>query len=489
MRKILLIAFGVVLLALLSRSASFGQLAFPATSHTGINWVRYYISGSLCVDCQGTNKDDSASYAPYSVSFRAGKWGLNKGTIINTPANRNAIITPLQGMVIYDTTSKRFYGRNDTGWVVLDGGGGGITDLSSFDTDDLAEGSTNLYYTTARWDTRLATKTTDNLTEGSTNLYFTNARARSAISVSGDLSYNSTTGVLSYTGPSLSGYVTQSQLDDTASAIRSDIPTYSTPTIDQVVTAGDVINNRNVTLDRVSGSKGFYLTDNGWNVSHWEVNPNGTQIHMIDGANEAIMTEDSITVTNTGTSLRSSLKPDKIIVGNKALTGGNPGTIAVTSDIPSLSGYATQSALDDTASDIRAVIAAVPALSDGDKGDITVSSSGSVWNIDAGTVGPTEINATGTPGSGNYLRGDGTWNNITGGTATFNGDGVTTTFNIAHGLGSTPSIFVVSLGSAGAATTGRTYYTADATNITATYVTGTPASGTGNVVFRWFAIK
>ena len=40
---------------------------------------------------------------------------------------------------------------------------------------------------------------TDDLTEGSSNLYFTNARARSAISASGDLSYNSSTGVISFT--------------------------------------------------------------------------------------------------------------------------------------------------------------------------------------------------------------------------------------------------------------------------------------------------
>ena len=40
---------------------------------------------------------------------------------------------------------------------------------------------------------------TDNLSEGSSNQYFTNARARGAISVSGDLSYNSGTGVISFT--------------------------------------------------------------------------------------------------------------------------------------------------------------------------------------------------------------------------------------------------------------------------------------------------
>jgi hypothetical protein len=40
---------------------------------------------------------------------------------------------------------------------------------------------------------------TDEITEGTTNLYFTNARARGAVSASGDLSYNGTTGVFSFT--------------------------------------------------------------------------------------------------------------------------------------------------------------------------------------------------------------------------------------------------------------------------------------------------
>ena len=51
-------------------------------------------------------------------------------------------------------------------------------------TDNLSEGSTNLYFTTARsnvaFDDRLADKTTSNLTEG-TNLYFTTARANAAL--------------------------------------------------------------------------------------------------------------------------------------------------------------------------------------------------------------------------------------------------------------------------------------------------------------------
>ena len=49
-------------------------------------------------------------------------------------------------------------------------------DLSNNSTDDLSEGSTNLYYTDARVDANIATKTTDDITEGSTNLYYTDAR-------------------------------------------------------------------------------------------------------------------------------------------------------------------------------------------------------------------------------------------------------------------------------------------------------------------------
>ena len=112
------------------------------------------------------------------------------------------------------------------------------TKLAAADTGDLSEGS-NLYYTNARADARVqaAIKDEDNMasnsathvpsqqsvkayvdaqvdtadalselsgdsddiTEGSTNLFHTTARARAAISASGDLSYNSSTGVISFT--------------------------------------------------------------------------------------------------------------------------------------------------------------------------------------------------------------------------------------------------------------------------------------------------
>ena len=91
-----------------------------------------------------------------------------------------------------------------------------LADLSAFDTADLAEGS-NLYYTQARFDAALTAKDTDDLSEGSSNLYYQDSRARAALSVDlsnnsgrGSVSYDSSTGVISYEG------VTQAE-------IRSDI--------------------------------------------------------------------------------------------------------------------------------------------------------------------------------------------------------------------------------------------------------------------------
>jgi hypothetical protein len=63
--------------------------------------------------------------------------------------------------------------------------------LAPFSTDDLAEGA-NLYYSTTRFDERLALKTTSDLAEGS-NLYYTTARfdSRLALKTTSDLAEGS----------------------------------------------------------------------------------------------------------------------------------------------------------------------------------------------------------------------------------------------------------------------------------------------------------
>ena len=64
-----------------------------------------------------------------------------------------------------------------------------------FSTDDLIEGSSNLYYTEERVDSNIATKNTDNLTEGTANLYYTEQRVNTNILNKNIYSYNSNIGV------------------------------------------------------------------------------------------------------------------------------------------------------------------------------------------------------------------------------------------------------------------------------------------------------
>jgi hypothetical protein len=70
------------------------------------------------------------------------------------------------------------------------------------DTDDIQEDAspTNKYYTQARFESSLATADTDDLAQGTTNKYFADSLARGAISATGDIAYDSNTGIISFSG-------------------------------------------------------------------------------------------------------------------------------------------------------------------------------------------------------------------------------------------------------------------------------------------------
>ena len=263
---------------------------------------------------------------------------------------------------------------------------GTVSSISNHDTDSLSEGSSNLYYTGARFDTRLATKTTDNLTEGS-NQYYTNARARASLSATGSISYNNSTGVISYTAPTAlssftndSGFITsytvtesdvtahQAALSITESQI-SDFGSYLNDTGDNTITdttasssAGPVVNlyrnnaspsNANylgqikfqgksstgttrtyakitgkiadVTNGSEDGTIEFSVLDTGSNAIPVRINENGLYLN----AGYTLKFEGPVANTNELTLTTASLNADRTLTFPDAT-----GTVAITSDIP-----------------------------------------------------------------------------------------------------------------------------------------------------------
>ena len=159
----------------------------------------------------------------YSGLFRealTGKYRLFKGleveptTTVNTSGTGYAVaslVANLEGNVIGNVTGTVSSLSNHTTSDLAEGTNLYYTTarfdtrFSSKDTDDLSEGTTNLYYTTTRFNTDFSSKDTGDLTEGS-NLYFTTARARASFSegtgitiISGAISIDSTVATLTGT--------------------------------------------------------------------------------------------------------------------------------------------------------------------------------------------------------------------------------------------------------------------------------------------------
>ena len=151
--------------------------------------------------------------------------------------------------------------------IELSGGGELSVTQADIDTDNVTEGSTNLFTTAARTRTHFTYGTgiqldtgtlsvtqadinTDNVTEGSTNLFTTAARTRGHISVSGDLGYNASTGVISYTIPTTIASLSN---HDTADLAEGTNLYYTDARADARIAAAD-------TGDLTEGSN-LYFTD------------------------------------------------------------------------------------------------------------------------------------------------------------------------------------------------------------------------------------
>ena len=187
-----------------------------------------YVSGGTARGRSNANPDLGIAFGYYDVSYQHGGFfrdasdGIFKIFKGYTPEPDSSpyIDTGHASFALADFQANTIYSS------IVGNVTGTVSSLSNHTTTNLTEG-TNLYYTdtrardaisvsgdlsynsstgvlsvttykTTNFNTDFASKSTTDLSEG-TNLYFTNTRARDAISVSGDLSYNTTTGVLSVT--------------------------------------------------------------------------------------------------------------------------------------------------------------------------------------------------------------------------------------------------------------------------------------------------
>jgi len=259
-------------------------------------------------------------------------------------------------------------------------------------TDETAEGSNNLYYTAERFDDRLnamfiagtnltatyddaantyrldasatsgydlSENDTDDLSEGSTNLYHTTARARGAISVTdaggdGSCAYNSSTGVITYTGPSASEVRAHISVTDSGGdgslAYSAGVITYTGPSAAEVrahLSAGTgitysggaisigqaVATDSDVTFDDVVVSGNLTVNGTTTTVGTTNMVVSDKLIELANGASGS-PSGDLGLVMERGSSNNTFIgwdeSADEFIMGTGTFTGASTGNLSIT---------------------------------------------------------------------------------------------------------------------------------------------------------------
>ena len=185
-------------------------------------------------------------------------------------------------------------------------------------TTDLSEG-TNLYYTTARFDTAFSGKDTDDLTEGSTNLYFTTERVDDQVDslltagTNITLTYDDAAGTLTIDGTDTDTVLTQEQVEDIVGSL---------------IVAG---TNVTVNYDDAAGTLTVSSTDTNTQLTQEQVEDYVDGL-LTAGSGISLTYDDAagtLTINNTAS---TSTEEVQDIVGEMIVTNGSHTGISFTYD-------------------------------------------------------------------------------------------------------------------------------------------------------------
>ena len=321
--------------------------------------------------------------------------------------------------------------------ITITGDGDGLTitaenGVADSDTDDLTEGSTNLYFTDARANTAaaalltnatltnititgdgdgltitaengVADSTTDDLTEGSTNLYYTNTRARSAVG-SGDsyIAYNSSTGAftLDTANAATVAYVDQevSDVNNTISALTTDDVAEGTDLYYTDARARAAVSSGDNTIEYNSSTGAITANTSTLALkSYVDEQVQASALGLDVKASVRVATTANITLENEQTIDNVAVVAgDRVLVKNQ--TDGTENGIYIVVD----GGAWTRSTDADSDSEVTAGLFTFVA-----EGDSYADTGWVISTNDDITVGSTAITWTQFSGAGQYTAGDG----------------------------------------------------------------------------------
>ncbi len=321
---------------------------------------------------------------------------------------------------------------------------GTVSDISNHDTTDLAEGN-NLYYTAARAKEEAANllanavttnitiskdgsnnltitaengvgdSDTDDLVEGTTNLYFTNARARGAVSAGEGLQYNGSTGEFSaHLGYGLEIANNAIRIDDTVVAtdaqVSNAISTHNVASgvhgvTGNVVGTSDTQTISNKTLGNNLDADGYTITNLGTPTNAGDA----ATKEYVDAVSEGLhIHEAAVAATTVNISISSDLQVGDVI-DNVTLAAGNRVLVKNQNTASENGIYVVQS----VGAAVRATDFDQPSEVDG--GDFIFVTGGTI-NDNTGwvqtstgvvTIGTDPIYFTQFSGAGTYLAGYG----------------------------------------------------------------------------------